>query len=68
MKSHDCTRLSGSMIRLCAFIRCEARASVCSHPPRYGIYTPLAQQKTLLARTPDDRLRSTCVRHAGHVR
>eukprot|EP00966_Prymnesium_polylepis_P175181 4053618-Prymnesium_polylepis.1 len=43
MKSHDCTRLSGSTIRLCAFA--ASHASVCSHPfpvtyshtPRYGI-------------------------------
>eukprot|EP00966_Prymnesium_polylepis_P064088 1485933-Prymnesium_polylepis.1 len=40
MKSHDCTRLSSSAIRLFAFA--ARHASVCSHPPRYGIYLPRA--------------------------
>eukprot|EP00966_Prymnesium_polylepis_P198660 4604593-Prymnesium_polylepis.1 len=38
MKSHDCTRLSGGTIRLCAFA--AGHASVCVHTP-LAFYTPL---------------------------
>eukprot|EP00966_Prymnesium_polylepis_P002683 61563-Prymnesium_polylepis.1 len=79
-QSHDCPRMSGSTIRLCAlaarrasvcsqlhtvrYLR-EARVCVCSHAPRYGIYTPLPPRNSrrLNITPPQDHAasRSRCV-------
>eukprot|EP00966_Prymnesium_polylepis_P252498 5837635-Prymnesium_polylepis.1 len=54
-----------STIRLCAFA--ARHTSVCSHPPRYGIYTPLASLKRLACSTVGLRQRKVFASPIWHL-